>query len=272
MEVCYRHPNRETGVRCSNCERPICPDCMTTTPVGMRCPECARQRTKTRTIRSGVEEPVVTYVLIGINVAVALGALLGGASATGGGIGGSSLLQDGSVSRFEIADGEYWRLVTAGFLHAGFFHLLFNMLSLYILGGLLEPAVGRLRFALIYFVSLLAGSFGALLLEPTRPTVGASGAIFGLMAATAVVMRSRGMSIMESGLGIWIVLNLVITFSVPNISIGGHIGGFVGGGLAAIVLFELGDRVRVPEALLALVCAGMGAAAVVGAIAVSSSA
>ncbi len=272
MEVCYRHPNRETGVRCSNCERPICPDCMTSTPVGMRCPECARQRTKTRTIRSGAEEPVVTYVLIGINVAVALGALLGGASATGGGIGGSSLLQDGSVSRFEIADGEYWRLVTAGFLHAGFFHLLFNMLSLYILGGLLEPAVGRLRFALIYFVSLLAGSFGALLLEPTRPTVGASGAIFGLMAATAVVMRSRGMSIMESGLGIWIVLNLVITFSVPNISIGGHIGGFVGGGLAAIVLFELGDRVRLPEALLALVCAGMAAAAVVGAIAVSSSA
>ena len=272
MEVCYRHPNRETGVRCSNCERPICPDCMTTTPVGMRCPECARQRTKTRTIRSGAEEPVVTYVLIGINVAVALGALLGGASATGGGIGGSSLLQDGSVSRFEIAEGEYWRLVTAGFLHAGFFHLLFNMLSLYILGGLLEPAVGRLRFALIYFVSLLAGSFGALLLEPTRPTVGASGAIFGLMAATAVVMRSRGMSIMESGLGIWIVLNLVITFSVPNISIGGHIGGFVGGGLAAIVLFELGDRVRLPEALLALVCAGMAAAAVVGAIAVSSSA
>ena len=146
------------------------------------------------------------------------------------------------------------------------------MLSLYILGGLLEPAVGRLRFALIYFVSLLAGSFGALLLEPTTPTVGASGAIFGLMAATAVVMRSRGMSIMESGLGIWIVLNLVITFSVPNISIGGHIGGLVGGGLAAIVLFELGDRVRLPEALLALVCAGMAAAAVVGAIAVSSSA
>ena len=173
---------------------------------------------------------MLTYVLIGINVAVALGALLGGASATGGGIGGSTLLQDGSVSRPEIADGEYWRLVTAGFLHAGFFHLLFNMLSLYILGGLLEPAVGRLRFGLIYFVSLLAGSFGALLLEPTSPTVGASGAIFGLMGATAVVMRSRGMSIMESGLGIWIVLNLVITFSVPNISIGGHIGGLVGGG------------------------------------------
>ncbi len=271
MEACYRHPNRETGVRCSNCERPICPDCMTTTPVGMRCPECANQRTRVRTIRSASDEPVLTYILIGINVAVALGALLGGASATGGGIGGSTLLQDGSVSRPEIADGEYWRLVTAGFLHAGFFHLLFNMLSLYILGGLLEPAVGRLRFGLIYMVSLLAGSFGALLLEPTSPTVGASGAIFGLMAATAVVMRNRGMSIMESGLGIWIVLNLVITFSVPNISIGGHLGGLVGGGLAAFLMFELGDRARLPEWVLAMACAGVSAAAVAGAIAVSSS-
>ena len=272
METCYRHPNRETGVRCSNCERPICPDCMTTTPVGMRCPECARQRTKTRVIRSPSDEPTLTYILIGINVLVALGGILGGASATGGGIGGSSLLQDGAVSRAEIADGEYWRLVTAGFLHAGFFHLLFNMLSLYILGGLLEPAVGKLRFGLIYFVSLLAGSFGALMLEPDAPTVGASGAIFGLMGATAVVMRNRGMSIMESGLGIWIVLNLVITFSVPNISVGGHIGGLIGGALTAFVLVELGDRVHVPEGVLALVCGALGAAAVAGAIVVSSSA
>jgi membrane associated rhomboid family serine protease len=272
MDTCYRHPNRETGVRCSNCERPICPDCMTTTPVGMRCPECARQRTKVRTIRSTSDEPTLTYVLIGINVLVALGAILGGASATGGGIAGSSLLQDGAVSRAEIADGEYWRLITAGFLHAGFFHLLFNMLSLYILGGLLEPAVGRLRFGLIYFVSLLAGSFGALVLTPDAPTVGASGAIFGLMGATAIVMRNRGMSVMESGLGIWIVLNLVITFSVPNISVGGHIGGLVGGGLTAIVMFDLGDRVRAPEAVLALVCGGMAAVAVAGAIVVSSSA
>jgi membrane associated rhomboid family serine protease len=272
MEVCYRHPNRETGVRCSNCERPICTDCMTSTPVGMRCPDCARQRTRARTFGSTSDEPTLTYILIGINVLVALGGILSGASATGGSIGGSQLLQDGSVSRAAIEDGEYWRLVTAGFLHAGFFHLLFNMLSLYILGGILEPAIGKLRFGLIYFVSLLAGSFGALLLEPTLPTVGASGAIFGLMAATAVVMRNRGIGIMESGLGIWIILNFVITFGVSNISVGGHIGGFVGGGLAAIVMFELGDRARVPESVLALVCAGLAAVSVVGAIVVSSSA
>jgi membrane associated rhomboid family serine protease len=270
MEACYRHPNRETGVRCSNCGRPICPDCMTSTPVGMRCPECARQRQGVPAVRSRTDEPALTYILIGINVAVALGALLGGASATGGGgLGGSTLLEEGSVSRASIADGEYWRLVTAGFLHAGFFHLLFNMLSLYILGSILEPAVGRLRFGLIYFVSLLAGSFGALLVEPTSPTVGASGAIFGLMAAAAIVMRSRGISIMESGLGIWIGLNLIITFTVPGISIGGHIGGLIGGAVSALVLFDLSDRIRLPDVVPAALCAGLGALAVVGSIAVA---
>ena len=269
MEACYRHPNRETGVSCSNCGRPICPDCMTPTSVGMRCPECARQRQDVRTMRATSDAPVLTYILIGINVAVALGALMGGASATTGGIGGSTLLQEGSVSRFTIGDGEYYRLLTAGFLHAGFFHLLFNMLSLYILGSMLEPAVGRLRFALIYFVSLLAGSFGALLLEPNAPTVGASGAIFGLMAAAAVVLRNRGIGIMESGLGIWIGLNLLITFTVPNISIGGHVGGLIGGAVCALVLFDLRDRVRLPDAVPAALCAGLGALAIAGSIAVA---
>ncbi len=269
MEACYRHPNRETGVRCSNCERPICPDCMTSTPVGMRCPECARQSTRARTIRHGSEEPSLTYLLIGLNVLVALGSVLGGASASGGSVGGSTLIQDGAVSRFAIEQGEYWRLLTAGFLHAGFFHLFFNMFSLYILGGMLEPAIGRLRFGLIYFVSLLTGSFGALLVEPDSLTVGASGAIFGLMGAAVVVMRNRGIPLMESGLGIWIGLNLLITFTVPNISIGGHIGGLVGGALAALVLFDLGDRVRLPAVAPALLCGALGAAAVVGSIVVA---
>jgi membrane associated rhomboid family serine protease len=224
-------------------------------------------------MRAASEEPALTYVLIGINVAIALGALLSGASATTGGVGGSSLLQDGSVSRATIADSEYWRLLTAGFLHAGFFHLLFNMFALYVLGGLLEPAIGRFRFGLIYFVSLLAGSFGALLLQPDSPTVGASGAIFGLMGAAFVVMRSRGINPMESGLGLWIGLNLVITFAVPGISIGGHIGGLVGGALAALVLFEVGDRIRgLPQAVPAVLVAGLGALAVVGSVVVAGSA
>ena len=158
----------------------------------------------------------------------------------------------GALSRAAIADGEYWRIVTAGFLHAGFFHLLFNMLSLWILGSILEPAVGRMRFALIYFVSLLCGSLGALLLEPDGLTVAPLGAIFGLMGAAAVYARNRGLSLMESGLGIWIVLNLVITFTVPNISIGGYIGGLIGGALAALVLFDLGDQVRMPQSVAPL--------------------
>jgi membrane associated rhomboid family serine protease len=268
MEVCYRHPDRPTGVSCSNCGRPICPDCMTSTPVGMRCPECARERTEVRTMRT-VEEPVLTYALIAVNVLVALGAMLGGASATTGGIGGSSLLAEGSVSRAAIADGEYWRLLTSGFLHAGFLHLAFNMFALYILGQMLEPAVGRLRFGLIYFVALLAGSFGALLLEPDAPTVGASGAIFGLMGAAVVVMRSRGISPMESGLGLWIGLNLLITFTIPNISIGGHIGGLIGGAVAAFLLFDVRYRLRVPELVPTAVCVALAAASVGGAIAVS---
>jgi membrane associated rhomboid family serine protease len=273
MEVCYRHKNRETGVHCSNCGRPICPDCMTSTSVGMRCPECATQRTRARTMASTSDEPMLTYLLIGINVLVFLGGALGGASATGGGgLGGSTLLTEGALSRDAVADGEYWRLLTSGFLHSGLFHLLFNMLSLWILGSMLEPAIGRLRFALIYLVSLLCGSFGALLLEPDGLTVGASGAIFGLMAAAAVVARNRGLSLMESGLGIWIVLNLVITFTVPNISVGGHIGGLIGGGLAALVLFEIGDQVRLPQQAPALICAALGAVAVAGSIAVAGSA
>jgi membrane associated rhomboid family serine protease len=224
-----------------------------------------------RTAGSLESEPVQTYVLIGINVVLALGSLLSGASATGGGsLGGSSLIDDGAVSRFTIEEGEYWRLVTAGFLHAGFFHLAFNMLALYILGGLLEPAIGRLRFGLIYFVSLLGGSFGALLLQPTGFTVGASGAIFGLMGAAVIVMRSRGINPMESGLGVFLGLNLLITFTIPGISIGGHIGGLLGGGLAALVLFELGERVRIPPIVPTTLVLVLGALAVSGSIAVSA--
>jgi len=271
VETCYRHSNRETGVSCSNCGRPICPDCMTTTSVGMRCPECSNQRTRVKTVGS-VGVPVLTYVLIGINVAVALGGFLSGASATGSGsLGASSLLTDGSVSRFTVHDGEWWRILTAGFLHFGFFHLLFNMFSLYILGGLLEPAVGRLRFGVIYFVSLLAGSFGALLLTPNSPTVGASGAVFGLMGAAVVVMRNRGIDPMASGLGVWIGLNLLITFTIPGISIGGHIGGLRGGAAAAALMYELPGRVRMPGIAPTLLAGAIGLAAIVGSIAISAS-
>jgi len=270
VQTCYRHSNRETGVSCSNCGRPICPDCMTTTSVGMRCPECSRDRTKVKRMGS-VTEPVLTYVLIGVNVAVALGGFLSGASATGGGsVGGSTLLTDGALSAFTVDRGDYWRILTAGFLHYGFLHLLFNMFGLYILGGLIEPAAGRLRFGVIYFVSLLAGSFGALLLDPDKATVGASGAVFGLMGAAVIIMRNRGINPMESGLGLWIGLNLLITFTIPNISIGGHIGGLLGGAAAAALMFELPDRVRMPTIAPTLLAGALGLVAVIGSIVVAA--
>jgi membrane associated rhomboid family serine protease len=236
---------------------------MTSTSVGMRCPECARQRTQVRTMRSMSNEPRLTYVLIGICVLAYLGGMF-----SGGGIGGESpLFDDGALSRRAIQDGEYWRLITSGFLHDGLAHLLFNMLGLYILGTLLEPAIGTRRFAVVYFVSLLCGSFGALLQEDVGATVGASGAVFGLMGGTAVVMWNRGLNIMESGLGFWIILNLVISFFPGlNISWGGHIGGLIGGTLCALVLVELPQRMRIPESAAMLVCVALGAAAVAGSL------
>ena len=258
METCYRHPKRETGVRCSNCERPICPDCMTSTPVGMRCPECAKQSTKVRTMRSVSSDPTLTYILIGINVLAGLGSVYGGNVGTEGG----SLTDAWELSRGQLADGDLWRLVTSGFAHRGLFHLLANMLALYILGTMLEPALGRRRFALIYFVSLLCGSLGVLLFSADA-SAGASGAVFGLMGAAVVVARSRGLNLMESGLGLWLGINLLITFTIPNISIGGHLGGLVGGALAGLVLVELGERRRVPRYVPELLCAAIGVAAVV---------
>jgi membrane associated rhomboid family serine protease len=271
VEACYRHPNRETGVRCSNCGRPICPDCMTSTPVGMRCPECARQRTRVRTMRSAAAagEPVLTYLLIGLCVVVWIGQVAGGAGATGGSLGASELFRNGALIGPDVANGDYWRLLTAGFLHASIYHLFFNMFTLWILGQLLEPAIGSVRFGLIFFVSVLAGSFGALLVDPNALTVGASGGIFGLMGAAVVVLRNRGINPLESGLGLWIGLNLLLTFTVSSISIGGHIGGLIGGTLAALVLYELPSAARVPPAAANFLCASLGVLAVVGSIAVA---
>jgi membrane associated rhomboid family serine protease len=140
-----------------------------------------------------------------------------------------------------VAHGQWWRLVTSGFLHESILHVGLNMLVLYLVGRLLEPAIGSVRFAAVYFTSLLAGSFGALLLTPHTFTVGASGAIFGVAGCAVVEMRSRQIPIMQSGLGMLIIFNLVFSFSDPGISIGGHIGGLIGGALAGLVL-QFADR------------------------------
>ncbi len=265
MATCYRHPSRETGVACSSCGRPICPDCMTTTPVGMRCPECAGQRTQVRRLRDMAVIPRVTYALIAINVIVFL-TEQGQLTFFGTSIYGK-VIEEGVLDRYNIAtEHEYWRLITAGFLHENFVHIGFNMYLLYLLGRMLEPALGSVRFAAIYFTSLLAGSFGALF-ATASPSLGASGAVFGLMGAAAVELRARRMSIMESGIGGLILINLILSFTWANISVGAHVGGLIGGILAALAIRTADDHKVRPLGLVA--CGVLSAIAIAGSIAVA---
>src|SRR4051795_638806 len=256
MATCYRHPSRETGVSCSNCGRPICPDCMTPTNVGMRCPECAKQKTQVRTISTLHDEPRVTMAIIAICVIALLGS---GSFGVGGG--GGTLYDRGALVGVLVDQGDWWRLVTSGFLHSGFIHIGFNMYLLWILGQQLERVMGSARFGVVYMTALLCGSFGALVQTTLAPVVGASGAVFGLMGATVIEMRRRGMDPWGGGIGGLIVLNLVISF-IPglNIAFGGHIGGLIGGVLAALA-FDLAERRRLPW-LGFVLCALLAAAAV----------
>jgi membrane associated rhomboid family serine protease len=271
-ETCYRHPDRETGVSCSSCGRPICPDCMTPTPVGMRCPECASQRTRVVQgvgSRGGFAQTPATYVLIAINVIVYLIEVASGSGGLFREQGNQFLVDFGLFGPF-VAEGEWYRLVTSGFLHASIIHIGFNMFLLLILGRLLEPALGTPRFLAVYFASLLAGSFGALVVEPNGLTVGASGAVFGLAGAVFVVARGRGMDALAGEIGFLIVFNLLFSFIAPRISVGGHVGGLVGGALCALVIVagEKGmlGRNRLPLELIAI--AVIAAVAVAGALAV----
>lgn len=272
-ETCYRHPDRETAVSCSSCGRPICPDCMTPTPVGMRCPECMRQRT--RVVRGvgeggeGFSRAPATFVLIAINVVAYLIEIGSGGGGLGAGL--NSVTIDFGLFGPAVAEGEWYRLVTAGFLHASLFHIGFNMLLLYFLGRLLEPALGTPRFVALYFASLLAGSLGALLLDPNALTLGASGAVFGLAGATFVIARGRGMDAIAGQIGFLIVFNLLFSFVAPRISVGGHLGGLAAGVICALAIVagehgHLGRR-RLPAemAIIGLV----GVAAVLGSLAVA---
>src|SRR5689334_17809170 len=139
-EHCYRHPSRETGVSCSSCGRPICPDCMTPTPVGMRCPECARERTKVKTLRTAPTTATATQVIIGINIIVFIAETAAGAPLSGGG-GGQVFNKGALFGPLIVHQHEYWRILTSGFLHDGILHIAFNMFFLYVMGTILEPAI-----------------------------------------------------------------------------------------------------------------------------------
>ncbi len=236
---------------------------MTPSPVGMRCPDCAAHSGKAvrLPVMSGsTAAPVVTISLIALSV---LGYLVTGGFPFGSGQG--QLFYDGALAAAPVgAGGQYWRLVTSGFLHAGLMHLAFNMILLWFIGSQMEPQLGRGRFLALYVVSLLGGSFGALLLSPDSLTVGASGAIFGLMGAASAIIYARGGNPLQSGIGMLLIFNIVFSFVLSNVSIGGHLGGLTAGALAggAFVMAEKRGQPAVGWAA----CAAIGVIAVVGSL------
>jgi len=231
----------------------------------MRCPECSKQRTKVKRVRDVASVPRVTYALIAFNV-LAFFTEQGQFTLYGSEIHGR-VIDEGVLYRAAISEShQYWRLLSSAFLHENLIHIAFNMYLLYVLGMMLEPAIGSVRFATIYFTSLLVGSFGVVLATDVA-SLGASGAIFGLMGAAVVELRARKISVMQSGIGGLIIINLIFSFTFANISVGAHIGGLIGGALAGLAIRTADDR-RMP-ALGLIACVLLSAAAVFGAIVVS---
>ncbi|MER6344853.1 rhomboid family intramembrane serine protease [Streptomyces sp. NPDC001595] len=237
---CYRHPDVETGVSCTRCDRPICPECMVSASVGFQCPQCARGDSGTghapgaarpRTLAGApvARDPrLVTKILVLLNLAVFVAVQFSAPL-----LGDLVLIAEWPPAPWQategVAQGEWYRLVTAMFTHEAVWHILFNMLSLWWLGGPLEEALGRVRYLALYLISGLVGSGLAYLLQPTTTaSLGASGAIFGLFGATAVLMRRRNYDMRP--LIILLVINLLVTFNPAfNISWQAHIGGLIGG-------------------------------------------
>lgn len=258
--TCFHHPDRETGRSCTRCGRAACSDCLVQAAVGSHCFECVkaarppvRERIRRRNATVG---PIVTQVLIAINVGVFLLTT-----------GNPRVERDLVLFGPAVDGGELYRLVTSGFVHFGIFHVGMNMLLLFQLGSALEAALGRTRFVLLYFAALLAGSFGALLLSPDALTGGASGAVYGLMGATAIGMRQRGISLREGGIGGLIAINLFLSFVIPGISLGGHVGGLIGGAIVGGVMLRSSSPRPSQRDLLE--SAAVGVAVIVAAVAAS---
>ncbi len=255
VAACVRHPDRATRLACARCGRPACPDCLREAAVGHQCVDCVAASVPTRAPRRAAgTRSVVVPTLVALNVAVyALTAVQA-----------RSLLDNADAPLFRalalvpdaVADGEWWRLITAGFLHIGPLHIAFNMWALWVLGRDLEIVLGRGRFLALYMVSLLGGSTAVVLFaDPQQYVAGASGAVFGLMSGLLLVLlrlrRPYGPVVAL------IVINLVITQVVPGISVAGHVGGLVVGGLAAAALVFAPPRRRtlVQTAALVLITA-----------------
>lgn len=260
---CYWHPDRYAGVTCQRCERRVCAECMHTASVGFHCPACIAPRNihsrKQRRLPVGFgrrvehisEQSLTTRSLIAVNLMAFFATLFkGGSLASGGGditidfglVGYGRVLSPFSIDYVGIAEGEWWRMFTGGFLHAGVIHLAFNMFLLWMLGSQLERLLGTASYLTLYFGSLLSGALGVMLLDPLALTVGASGAVFGLMGATVIYQFRRGVSPWSNGIGSLLVINLIFTFARPNISVGGHLGGLIGGLLIGWLIDEMNKK------------------------------
>jgi membrane associated rhomboid family serine protease len=240
--TCYRHPNRETRLSCSECGRPICTECMTMAPVGLRCPDHSGKPRGAAKVTSGVRRwsfestgSIVTKALIAINVLVYLLEIADGGTVNGPGV---DFQARWALYGPAVAQGDWYRLITAGFLHANVLHIGLNMLILWLVGSQLEEVLGRGRYLLLYLVSLLAGSAGALLQSPFGFTLGASGAIFGLFGALLVLEYfATGQIVGSQAFGL-IAINLIFSFAFNGISWGGHLGGLAGGILGTLALAQ----------------------------------
>lgn len=268
--TCFHHTDRPTGRACTRCGRPACPECLRDAPVGAHCWECikgARPATGERLRRwNATAGPIATKALIAINIAVFLFTGVQGRALVRGG--SLTLLARLSLFGPAVANGEWYRMVTGGFVHYGLIHIAFNMLLLYQFGNILEAALGHTRFLALYFAALLAGSFGALLVTPDAFTGGASGAVFGLIGATAIGQHRRGISVWQTGVGGLLVINLLLTLVIPGISIGGHLGGLAGGALVGGTMLRLAPSRRATLegfALAAIVALGCVAGAIASA-------
>jgi membrane associated rhomboid family serine protease len=276
VATCYRHPDRETGLSCSECGRPICTDCVTFAPVGLRCPDHAgTSRTAPRAVKSvqrGVQRPlarrgfvlpteaIVTRVLVAVNVIIYLITV-----AQGSGLNdpGGSLFEKWALFGPAVHHGDWWRLITSAFLHGSVLHIVFNMLALWWLGAPVEMALGRVRFLGLYLASGLAGAAGALIANPNSVTVGASGAIFGLLGA-GLILEWRATGNIAGNYLILILVNLAISFTPgTNISVGGHIGGLIGGIVCTAIIVARGRFRSVWDTPTMLGLVAVGAASVV---------
>jgi membrane associated rhomboid family serine protease len=237
--VCYRHPDRPAGVRCQRCDRPICPSCMNSAAVGFQCPSCFNEGVKsvprTRTSLGGIQRgnpQVVTISLLAINVLVFIAVRTG-----------SSRIVNDLVLVPVLVDSEPWRLLTSAFTHVQIFHIFANLFMLWQLGPPLEQMLGRLRFLILYLLSALGGGIAVWLFSaPGSATLGASGAVLGLVGALLVVHRARGLDITWI-LG-YVAITAVLSVLIPSISWQGHLGGFVTGAAVAWIFLQTANRRR----------------------------